>query len=82
MLGERLFCQIEAFSKQIMISVVISKAGKTFFLVEPYAKVNAKYYCNVPMKKMTHTAKPTLKILNDKKKLRLLEPIQATEELN
>ena len=30
-LGERLFCQIEAFSKQIMISVVISKAGKTFF---------------------------------------------------
>ena len=29
-LGERLFCQIEAFSKQMMVSLVISKAGKTF----------------------------------------------------
>ena len=34
------------------------------------------------MKKITHTAKLTLKILNDKKQLRLLEHIQATEELN
>ena len=34
------------------------------------------------MKKITHTAKITLKILNDKKQLWLLQPIQATEELN
>ena len=48
---ERLFCEIEALPKQIMVSVAISKAGKTL-IVEPNTKVNAKYYCNVLPKKM------------------------------
>ena len=83
---EKLFCEIEAFPKQIMVSVAISKAGKDF-----NTKVNA-IYCNVLLKKIilgvnklanhnifmqdrarARTAKLTLEILKDKKKLRLME---------
>ena len=47
---ERLFSKTEVFLKQIMLSVGISKAGKTsIFFVEPNTKVNVKcylmYYC-------------------------------------
>ena len=45
---ERLLFEIEAFPKQIIVFVAISKAGKSSFLFgEPNTKVNAKYYCNV-----------------------------------
>ena len=37
-----------------MVSVVISKANETsIFFAEPNAKVNANYYCNVLLKRMT-----------------------------
>ena len=50
---ERLLHETEAFSKQIMVSVVISKAGKTsIFFVEPNTKVIAKYCCNELLKKI------------------------------
>ena len=50
---EQFYCEIEAFPKQIKVSVAISKAGKTFiFLVELNTNVNAKYYCNILLKKM------------------------------
>ena len=49
---ERLFCEIEAFPKQIMIPVAISEVVKLNFFVEPNTKVNAKYHCNVILKKM------------------------------
>ena len=49
---ERLFYKIEASPKQIMVSVVISKADETLiFFVEPNTKEKAKYYCNVLFKK-------------------------------
>ena len=36
-----------------MVLVAISKAGKVaIFFVEPNTKINAKYYCNVLLKKM------------------------------
>ena len=48
-----LFCEIEAFSMQIMVPAVISKIGKfSNFFVEPNTKLSAKYYCNVLLKKM------------------------------
>lgn len=43
---ERLFCKIEAFPTQIMVSVAILKAG------ESTTKVNDKYCCNVLLNKM------------------------------
>ena len=50
---ERLFYENEAFFKQIMVSVVVWKAFKTsIFFVQPNKKVNAKYYCNVLLKKI------------------------------
>ena len=50
---ERLLCEIEVFPKQIKVSVEISKAGKLWvFFAEPNTKVNAKYCCNVLLKKM------------------------------
>ena len=45
---ERLFCEIEAFPKQIIVSVAMLKAGET----ESNTKVNAKYYFNVILKNM------------------------------
>ena len=48
---ERLFWETEAFSKQIMVSVAIPKAGKTSIFCW-ISKVNVKYYCNVLLKKM------------------------------
>ena len=48
MLEERLFCKTEAHFKQIIVSVAISKAGKTsHFFAELNTKVNTKYYFNV-----------------------------------
>ena len=48
---ERLFCEIEAFPKQIMVSVEMSKVGKTsIFFLESNTKVEMKYYCNVLLK--------------------------------
>ena len=53
MLQEILLCEFEAFPMQIMVSVAISKAGKTsIFFVQPNAEVNAKYYCNVLLKEI------------------------------
>ena len=50
---ERLFCETEAFPKQIMVSVEMSKVGKTsIFFVESNTKVEMKYYCNVLLKNM------------------------------
>ena len=50
---ERLFREIEAFLNQIMFSVAIPKVGKPRDLfVKPNVKVNAKYYCNVLLKRM------------------------------
>ena len=43
---ERLFCKIEAFPTQIMVSVAILKAG------ESNTNVNDKYCCNALLNKM------------------------------
>ena len=52
-LEETLFFETEVFPKEIIVSVVISKTAKTSFLfVESNTKVNAKYYCNMLLKKM------------------------------
>ena len=45
---ERLFCETEAFPKQIIVSVAISKTGN---FVESNTKLNVRYYCNVVLKK-------------------------------
>lgn len=50
---ERLNCEQKTFPQKIMVSVAVSKAGKTrLFFVDPGTKVNAHYYTNVLMKKM------------------------------
>lgn len=50
---ERLLRQQATFPQKIMVSVSVSKAGKTkLFFVDPGTKVNAHYYSNVLMKKM------------------------------
>ena len=43
----RLICEREHFSRSIMVSVGVSRMGKTnAVFVEPGAKVNSEYYCN------------------------------------
>ena len=50
---ERLLVQQSGFPQKIMVSVCISKAGKTkLFFVDPGTEVDASYYANVLMKKM------------------------------
>ena len=50
---ERLLAQQPGFPQSIMVSVAISKAGKSsIFFVDPGTKVNAKYYCDVLLKEM------------------------------
>ena len=50
---ERLLCEHAGFPEQIMVSVAISKVGKTsIFFVDPGTKVNAPYYCDVLLKQM------------------------------
>ena len=50
---KRLHREQSGFPKQIMVSVAVSKAGKTSVLfVEPGAKVNANYYTTVLLNKM------------------------------
>ena len=49
--GERIFCETEAFPKQIMVSVAMSKAGKTStFFVESSTKVNL--ICNALLREI------------------------------
>ena len=44
---KRLYAERTAFPKSIMISVGISKLGKTsIHFVEPGVKINSHYYCN------------------------------------
>ena len=51
--AERILAEQTGFPESIMVSVAISKAGKTsIFCVEPGTKVNAKYYCDVLLKDM------------------------------
>ena len=50
---EKLLCEQPGFPMSIMVSVAISKAGKTnIFFVDPGTKVNAVYYCDVLLKNM------------------------------
>ena len=50
---EKLFREHSGFPQKIMVSVAISKAGKTSLLfVDPGAKVDADYYCNHLLSKM------------------------------
>ena len=51
--GERLNREQSGFPQKVMVSLAISKAGKTSVLfVEPGAKVDAQYYTEVLLKKM------------------------------
>ena len=48
---DRILAEQSGFPEWIMVSVAISRAGKTsVFFVEPGTKVNAQYYCNVLLK--------------------------------
>ena len=50
---ERLLSERSGFPESIMVSLAISKCGKTpVIFVDPGAKVNAKYYCDVLLKKL------------------------------
>ena len=50
---ERLLREHSGFPKKVMVSLAISKAGKTSVIfVEPGAKVNAEYYTKVLLKQM------------------------------
>ena len=50
---ERLLAERAGFPQQIMVSLAISRAGKSpIFFVEPGTKVNAQYYCDVLLKEM------------------------------
>ena len=50
---ERMLCRQSGFPRQVMVSVVISKAGKSsIFFVDPGTKDNADYYRNVLLKQM------------------------------
>ena len=50
---ERIFREHQGFPEKVMVSVAISKAGKTSIIfVEEGQTVNAQYYCNKLLKKM------------------------------
>ena len=50
---DRLLREQRTFPAKIMVSVAVSKSGKTsLFFVDPGTKVNADYYANVLMRKM------------------------------